>query len=208
MFWNVEISGCVMAIASDMPVLGYDLVEALAVPYRATAAYNRLLKLGHVALPAVQAGLRHSCPDVRFHCCRFLDRHLRPDILSDLIAMLNDSDDRVRVTTLHTLACDRCKEGSCRQEEANVLPPAMKLLASDPSAHVRAMAIEVIGQFVHCNPSAVEAIEVAGRSDKSSTVRKKAGWYLPGGTIYQRSYRKDVTGPWRSCARVSPPPTI
>lgn len=118
------------------------------------------------------------------------DRYLRPDILSNLIIMLNDSDDRVRTTTLYTLACDRCKEGSCRPEEAHVLPAAIKLLASDPSAHVRAMAVEVIGQFVHGNPSAVEAIEAATRSDKSSAVRKKAGWYAPGGTIYNRSLPK------------------
>jgi HEAT repeat protein len=179
-----------MSTASRSPALGYDLVEMLAVPYRATAAYNDLLKLGHAALPVVQAGLRHGSADVRFHCCRFLDRYLRPDILSDLLGMLNDSDERVRVTTLHTLACERCKEGSCRPEEAQVLPQAMRLLASDPSAHVRAMAIEVIGQFVHTNPSAVEAIEAAARSDKSSTVRKKAGWYASGGTIYRRSAPK------------------
>jgi len=168
LFWNAEISECVMATASHTPVLGYDLVETLAVPYRATAAYNRLLKLGHKALPAVQAGLQQSCPDVRFHCCRFLDPYLRPDILSDLIAMLNDSNGRVRVTTLHTLACDRCKKGSCRPEEAHVLPSAMKLLASDPSPHVRAMAIEVIGQFVHSNPSAAEAIECTRCGHKRS----------------------------------------
>lgn len=179
-----------MATTPHMPVSSYDLVEALAVRYRSAVAYNRLLKLGDGALPAVRAGLRHNCPDVRFHCCRFLDRYLRPDILSDLIAMLSDSDERVLTTTLHTLACDRCKVGSCRIEEAQVLPPAMKLLASDPSAHVRAMAIEVIGQFVHSNSSAVEAIEAAARSDKSSAVRKKAGWYTPGGTIYQRSLPK------------------
>ena len=188
--FSSEILGCVMSTASPSPTLGYDLVEMLAVPYRATAAYNDLLRLGHAALPVVHAGLRHGSADVRFHCCRFLDRYLRPDILSDLLGMLNDSDERVRVTTLHTLACERCKEGSCRPEEAQVLPQAMRLLASDPSAHVRAMAIEVIGQFVHTNPSAVEAIEAAARSDKSSTVRKKAGWYASGGTIYRRSAPK------------------
>jgi hypothetical protein len=34
-----------------------------------------------------------------------------------------------------------------------VLPGAMKLLANDPDAHVRATAIEVVGQFVHSNQS-------------------------------------------------------
>jgi HEAT repeats len=179
-----------MAVISHAPISSYDLVETLAVPHRATTAYNCLLKLDHEALPAVQAGLRHDCPDVRFHCCRFLDRYLRPDIVSDLIAMLNDRDERVRTTTLHTLACDRCKEGSCLPDEPHVLPAAMKLLAGDPSAHVRAMAIEVVGRFAHGNPSAVEAIKNAARSDKSSAVRKKAGWYVPGGTIYQRCLPK------------------
>jgi hypothetical protein len=68
-----------------------------------------------------------------------------------------------------------------------VLPQAMKLLASDPDAHVRAMAIEVIGHFVHSNPLAAKAIVDAARADKSPTVRKKAGWYAPGGSIHRRT---------------------
>jgi HEAT repeat protein len=168
----------------------HELIEALAVPYRATAAYDRLLKQGHEALPAVKAGLKHGPADVRLQCCRFLDRYLEPSILPDLLGMLNDSDERVRVTTLHTLACDRCKEGECRRDEREVLPQAMKLLTGDPSPHVRAMAIEVVGQFVHTNGAAVQSIEEAMRSDQSAAVRKKAGWYAPGGTIYQRSAPK------------------
>lgn len=89
---------------------GADLIEVLAVPYRAPAAYKALLQLGSRALPAVRAGLRHGNADVRFHCCRFLDRYLRPDTLADLLAMLADSDERVRVTTLHTL-CLRSLQG-------------------------------------------------------------------------------------------------
>ncbi|WP_443083559.1 HEAT repeat domain-containing protein [Variovorax sp. SRS16] len=163
----------------------------LAAPYRAAVAYKALLQFGSRALPAVRAGLQHRSADVRFHCCRFLDRYLQPDTLADLLDMLNDNDERVRITTLHTLACDRCKEGSCRPEEADVLPRAIELLTEDPSAHVRAMAIEVVGQFVHCNPEAVAAIEAAARSDASSTVRKKAGWYAPGGTIHRRSVPRE-----------------
>lgn len=163
------------------------LVEALAVPHRAGAAYKALLELGPRALPSIRDGLKHRNADIRLHCCRFLDRYLQPDTLAGLIGMLDDSDERVRITTLHTLACDRCKEGTCRPEEAAVLPRAMRLLAEDPSAHARAMAIEVVGQFVHRNPAALAAIETAARSDASSTVRKKAGWYAPGGAIHRRT---------------------
>jgi HEAT repeat protein len=153
----------------------HDLIEALAVPYRATDAYRTLLGLGVKALPAIRAGLRHDNPDVRLHCCRFLDRYLLPETLRELMDMLNDSDKRVRCSALHTLACDRWKEGACRPEEAQVLPLAMKLLAGDPDAHVRAMAIEVVGHFVHSNPLAADAIVAASRTDSSFTVRKKAG---------------------------------
>jgi hypothetical protein len=74
----------------------HDLMEALAVPYRATEAYGTLLGLGAKALPAVRAGLRHDNSDVRLHCCRFLDRYLLPETLCDLLEMLNDGDKRVR----------------------------------------------------------------------------------------------------------------
>jgi HEAT repeat protein len=168
----------------------HDLIEALSVPYRATDAFRALLRLGVKTLPAVRAGLQHDNPNVRLHCCRFLDRYLLPDTLSDLMDMLNDSDARVRCSALHTLACDRCKQGTCRPQEAQVLPQAMKLLASDPDAHVRAMAIELVGQFVHSNPLAVDALLAAVRTDESSTVRKKAGWYAPGGSVHRRTKSK------------------
>ena len=96
------------------------IIEELAFPYRASNAYRALLDLGIQALPAVRAGLRHDDPDVRLHCCRFLDRYLSPDTLSDLMDMLNDGDGRVRCSALHTLSCERCKDGACRPEERTV----------------------------------------------------------------------------------------
>jgi HEAT repeat protein len=168
----------------------HQVVGELAFRYKAPKAYRRLLELGTKALPAVRAGLRHDIADVRLHCCRFLDRYLSPETLADLTEMLNDDDERVRCSALHTLACDRCKEGTCRPKEAEVLPKALNLLQRDPDAHVRAMAIEVVGQFVHTNALAVAAISTALINDESSTVRKKAGWYAPGGPIHKRTEPK------------------
>ena len=130
--------------AADSPYKS--VLDDLSIPHRATDAYRRLLDAGRDVLPAVREGLRHANADVRYHCCRFLDRFLEPDVLVDLIGMLDDPDPRVRNTTLHTLACDRCKEGDCRPEEKEVLPKALALLANDPDRHVRAMAVEVVGQ--------------------------------------------------------------
>jgi HEAT repeat protein len=163
------------------------LISQLAIPHRASNAYRILLGKGLAALPAVREGLGNDSADVRVRCCQFLDHFLAPEILDLLIEMLEDPDHRVRRTTLHTLACDRCKQGFCRPDEARVLPRAIAILESDPDPHVRAMAVEVVGRSVHGHPGAEAALLNAQRSDPSPTVRKKAGWYVPGGTIHRRS---------------------
>lgn len=166
----------------------YDsLLAELAISHRAKYAYRILLKRGLDALPAVRRGLRHANADVRYWCCQYLDRFLEPEVLADLISMLDDSDHRVRLSTLHTLACDRCKEGDCRPEEAAVLPRAIELLAGDPDAHVRAHAIGLVGRWAHTNPDAQAAIAQAMKADSSPAVRKKAAWFAPGGARYRRT---------------------
>ncbi|HEU5089200.1 MAG TPA: HEAT repeat domain-containing protein [Roseiflexaceae bacterium] len=165
----------------------YRLLEDLTVLHRAPAAYRRLLALGFAAVPIARHGLQHQNAAVRRYCCAFLDHFLVPEALPDLLGMLHDPDPVVRSTTLHTLACDRCKEGACRPQEAEVLPAALRVLGDDADAHVRAMAIEVVGQYVHTNPVAQQALLEAAGNDASPTVRKKARWYAPGGPIFRRT---------------------
>ncbi|HTR88174.1 MAG TPA: HEAT repeat domain-containing protein [Reyranella sp.] len=166
----------------------YDsLLAELAIPHRAKYAYRELLKRRLASWPAVRRGLRHANADVRYWCCQYLDRFLEPESLAELISMLDDPDARVRVSTLHTLSCDRCKEGDCRPEQKDVLPRAMCLLARDPDAHVRAHAVGLVGQWVHTNAEALAAIARAIEADSSPAVRKKAKWYAPGGARYERT---------------------
>jgi hypothetical protein len=166
------------------------LLAELAIPHRAKAAYRQLLSRGLVASPMVRRGLRHANADVRYWCCQYLDRFLEAEVLGDLIAMLHDTDPRVRISTLHTLTCDRCKENECRPKKAAVLPRALEMLASDPDAHVRAQAVELVGQWAHTNSAAQAALQKAMMTDTNPTVRKKAGWYVPGGPIHERTKPK------------------
>ncbi len=101
--------------------------------------------------------------------------------------MLDDESPKVRVAALHALACERCKQDACRPSEAAVLPPATRLLRGDPDAHVRAMAVELVGAFAHNRQEAAEALIEARQHDPSPAVRKKAGWYAPGGVIHRRT---------------------
>jgi HEAT repeat protein len=163
------------------------LIDQLGIPHRATAAYRMLFAMGFAALPLARQGLRHTNATVRYRCCKFLDHYLVPDVLPDLVALLDDPHPRVRVATLHALACDRCKEGACRPEEGNLLPKALRILKEDRAPHVRAMAIEVVGQYAHTNLVAEAALVESRSHDPSPMVRKKAGWYAPGGTIHRRT---------------------
>jgi hypothetical protein len=87
----------------------------------------------------------------------------------------------------HALACDRRKGDTCAPGADEVLEPALRHLTSDLDAHVRAMAAELAGKFVHAHSRAVTALEAAHAHDPSPAVRKKAGWFTPRGPIYQRT---------------------
>ena len=162
------------------------LIAKLAIDHHAKAAYRQLLSKGLEILPFILEGLKHDNAQLRYYCCSLLDHLLIPEALTDLIGAVDDPDPKVRTMALHALACERCKEGDCRPAEADILPKALHILHEDIDAHVRAMAIEVVGQYAHSNETAVCALNAAHKGDRSPTVRKKAGWYAPGGPIYQR----------------------
>ena len=159
----------------------------LATPHRAQRAYWHLVLTGPSALPAVRRGLTDNNADVRHLCVKALDHLVDEDSFPQLIGMLHDDDWRVRRDALHALACDRCKENACRPEISAVLSPAIALLRTDPEKHVRAMAAEVVGRWVHTDASAEAAVVAARDGDDDPSVRKKAGWYAPGGPIHGRT---------------------
>jgi HEAT repeat protein len=165
------------------------LIHELATPHRASAAYRTLTARGAAAAATIVRGLKHPSADARYHCCRLLDQLLTPQALGPLIGMLDDPDERVRYTALHSLSCDRCKDDVCLPTDGPLLAKAIELLAEDPSAHVRAYAIEAVGRSVHEDARALEAIERAAARDPSPAVRKKARWYAPGGPIYRRTLK-------------------
>jgi hypothetical protein len=159
----------------------------LASPTRSDDAYWLLLSRGEEVVPAVRRGLKHSNAAVRYQCCRILDHYVTEDVLPELMGMLEDDNPGVLIQVLHSLTCDRCKEGECRPDKAVVLSGAMRLVTDSPSPHVRAMAAEVLGAAVHESDEARAVLERVRAADASPAVRKKVAWYLPGGPIYKRT---------------------
>ncbi|SOD91081.1 HEAT repeat domain-containing protein [Streptomyces sp. Ag109_G2-15] len=163
------------------------LVSCLGDPQRAVAAHRELLRRDSAAVDAIRAGLGHPDPAVRTGCCRLLDHLVDGESMGQLIAMADDADARVRIAALHALACDRCKGDTCAPGADQVLGPGLRRLAADPDPHVRAMAAEVVGKFVHTEARALAALDRSHAQDPSPAVRKKAGWFLPGGTVHERT---------------------
>ncbi|TYC66593.1 HEAT repeat domain-containing protein [Streptomyces sp. CB01881] len=163
------------------------LVSCLGDPQRAVAAYQELLRRKDGAVGAVRAGLSHESAAVREGCCRLLDHLVDTESMSRLVTMVDDPDARVRIAAFHALACDRCKGDTCAPGADRVLEPALRHLASDPDPAVRARAAELVGKFSHTDARAVAALQASHAQDPSPAVRKKAGWFIPGGTIYERT---------------------
>ncbi|WP_055585285.1 HEAT repeat domain-containing protein [Streptacidiphilus griseoplanus] len=168
------------------------LVDALGSEPRRPAAFRELLRQGPDAVPAIRRGLAHPHPMVREQCCRLLDQLLVEEAVDELIAMLDDPEARVRVAALHALSCERCKSDGCRPDRAVLLPRAIRLLDHDPDPHVRAMSVELVGLWVHTHQDALTALTRAHDGDPSPAVRKKAGWYTPGGPIHRRGAPRSV----------------
>ncbi|WP_413098518.1 HEAT repeat domain-containing protein [Streptomyces sp. Inha503] len=162
------------------------LVACLGDPQRTVAAHRELLRRGENALSAIRAGLRDENPAVREGCCRLLDHLVDTESMDELVLMADDPDARVRIAAFHALACDRCKGDTCAPGPDRVLEPALYHLASDPDPHVRAMAAELVGRFAHSDARAVAALKASHADDPSPAVRKKAGWFTPGGSSYER----------------------
>ena len=184
-----------MTLRLDLPEMpALDLILVLGDPHRGSGAYTRLLALGPEAAEAARGGLAHSDERVRERCCQILDHLMDAASIPLLIDALADPCERVRIAAVHALACDRCKAGSCRPAPEAVLPAAVGLLAGDPSARVRSYAAELVGQWAHSHPAARDAITRAATRDPSPSVRKKASWFAPGGTIYQRTAPRPAPG--------------
>lgn len=161
-------------------------VEDLAVNHRAKESLRRLMAAGSLATPAVREGLHHPEPAVRIGCCQVLDHFMDEAALPELLENLHHEDESVRAWAMHALACDRCKEGTCRPGEDEVLPIAAHMLIHDESRRVRQMAAGVLGPSVHRRSDVLRALEYAREHDPHPVVRKIAGWYTPGGPIYKR----------------------
>lgn len=167
-----------------------DYVEELGVKHRSKQAFWHLVLSGAPALPAVRRGLSSPNGRVRAECTRVLDHLVDEESWPELIGMLDDDEAAVRTWAMHALACDRCKDNECRPDKRDVFPKALEALRNDDDPFVRAIAVEVVARWVYDDEHAEHALIDACANDPSPAVRKKASWFVPGGTVYEKNSPK------------------
>ncbi len=113
------------------------LVDRFAAGDTRWEAYVALSALGIDALPAIRNGLSDGRWQVRRWCAIYLDHHADIDSLELLVPLLHDPKSQVRMWAVHSLACDRCKEGD---NPIDVVPLLIERVENDDSIRVRRMA--------------------------------------------------------------------
>jgi HEAT repeat protein len=162
-------------------------IENLLVKHRASDARRHLAQAGPLAVPAITRALRHPNPEIRWFACNFLDQYLDSDALPELIARIEDEVPKVRGRALHSLACERCKEGECRPGEDTFMPTVLGMLETDPSPTVRKQALNLLFQIVHRRADAQVALLRARDEDSDEDVRAYAAPRAPGGVMWKRT---------------------
>ena len=152
-----------------------ELFERLSVEHLSTYVHQKLWRMGSRDNGVLRRGLRHSDAQVRAVCASMLDHFLDDRAVDEVIACLDDPVGQVRAKALHTLGCDRCKEGSCRPGEEAFVPTAIRLARQDPDASVRTTAVETLARSsARQSQSVVAVLEAVSTQDPDPQVRKVA----------------------------------
>ena len=97
-----------------------------------------LVNIGHDALPAVRAGMGHSDWRIRRGCAAVIDHVYDTESLRRLVLLTRDPKKKVRKMAVHSLGCDRRKDG---RNPIDAVPHLSYSALNDPSVRVRRIAI-------------------------------------------------------------------
>lgn len=115
------------------------------------------------------AALRHPSPKVRRESLGVLD-HEAADASADVFRQaLADPVPRVRLSALHGLACERCRDGELCVPD--VVPDLVSTLDNDGSAKVRHAAALVLAAFVERDERVRPALMAASENDPDDLVK-------------------------------------
>ena len=149
-------------------------VEQLADKDTRYEAWKALKSAGQEAVDALREGLSHPTWKVRQFCAMLLDEHWDVPALQRLTLALHDPKLKVRRAAVHSLGCDRCKNG---ENPIDVLPYVEERLREDKSIKVRRMAVLTLA-IQAPNKRIARVLRRALRDETDLKLRRFAQWGL------------------------------
>jgi HEAT repeat protein len=121
-----------------------ELVARLADDEGRWERFTRLQAIGPQARDAVREGLANANWQVRRWCAIWLDHFADAESLEALVPLLHDPKSKVRLFAVHSLACDRCKDGD---NPLDVVPLLIERIRNDESIRVRRHAVAMLAHY-------------------------------------------------------------
>ncbi len=138
------------------------------------AAWSALIEAGLAARGAVREGLGNANWQVRRWCAIWLDRHADPESLEALVPLLRDPKSQVRLFAVHSISCDRCREG---ENPIDVVPLLIERIAQDESIRVRRHAVAMLA-FQHAHADLESFFQQLLDTETDAKLHKHAGFGL------------------------------
>ena len=126
-----------------------ELVAEFANGQNRMAAFLALYGRGPEALPAVREGLQHSNWHIRQWSAILADNFADGETLRALTRLLHDPKAEVRVWAVHSLSCDRCKDGP---NPVDAVPLLLERIERDSSIKVRRQAVAMLAHHLTPDP--------------------------------------------------------
>jgi len=118
-----------------------ELVAEFANGQNRMPAFLALYSRGAEALPAVRQGLQHANWHIRHWSAILADNFADDETFRALTPLLHDPRAEVRVWAVHSLSCEKCKNGP---NPVDVIPLLLERIEQDPNIKVRRQAVAML----------------------------------------------------------------
>ncbi len=152
-----------------------ELVAEFANGKNRMAAFLALYTRGAQALPAVRKGLQHPNWHIRRWCAIFADNFADGETLRALTPLLRDPKAEVRLWAVHSLSCERCKDGP---NPVDAIPLLLERIEQDESIKVRRQAVAMLAHHRTPDPRVLPVFKkiIAEEDDRKLRLHAEQGW--------------------------------
>ena len=148
-----------------------ELVAEFANGQHRMPAFLALYSRGAEALPAIRRGLQHSNWHIRHWSAIVADNFADDETLRALTLLLQDPRAEVRVWAVHSLSCERCKDGPTH---VDAVPLLLERIEQDPNIKVRRQAVAMLAHHRAPDPRVLPFFKKIVSSETDAKLRRHA----------------------------------